>query len=101
MPRLFVILAIGLALVFPSSAQTPSTNILTVTFDDALKRAREYSPQFLAAKTSEALAKEDRLHARAALLPSVSWANGFIYTQPNGSESGAFVSHDGPHIYDN
>jgi outer membrane protein TolC len=101
MPRSLVFLAIGLALVFPSSAQTPPITRLTVSFDDALKLARENSPQLLAARTSAGLAKEDRLQARAALLPGVHWTNEFIYTQPNGTESGVFVGNDGTHVYNN
>jgi outer membrane protein TolC len=101
MLRSFMFLAIGLALVFPSSAQTPSTTTLTVTFDDALKRARDNSPQLLAAQTVAGLAKEDRLQARAALLPNVNWMNQFIYTQPNGRETGVFIANDGTHIYNN
>jgi outer membrane protein TolC len=101
MMRLFACLIIGLALVFPSSAQTPSITALTITFDDALKLARDNSPQLLAALTSASLAKEDRLQSKAALLPGVNWMNQFIYTQPNGTESGVFVGNDGPHIYNN
>jgi outer membrane protein TolC len=101
MLRSFVLLVIGLALVFPSSAQTPSATVLAINYDDALKRARENSPELLAAQTSASLAKEDRLQARAALLPDVNWMNGFIYTQPNGRESGVFVSNDGTHVYNN
>ena len=33
--------------------------------------------------------------------PSVSSFNQFIYTQPNGTPSGVFVSNDGPHVYNN
>jgi len=41
------------------------------------------------------------VQARAALLPGVSSFNQFIYTQPNGTPSGAFVSNDGTHVYNN
>jgi outer membrane protein TolC len=99
--QFYVYLAIGLALVLPLSAQVQSDAVLTITFDDALKRARDYSPELLAAKTNVTLAKEDRLQARAALLPNVNWMNQFIYTQPNGRESGVFIGNDGTHIYNN
>jgi outer membrane protein TolC len=101
MLRSFVLFVIGLALVFPASAQTSLTTVLTINFDDAIKLAREQSPELLAALTGAGLAREDRLQARAALLPGVEWQNGFIYTQPNGRESGVFVSNDGTHVYNN
>ena len=47
------------------------------------------------------MAHEDRVQARAALLPSGNSLNQFIYTQPNGTPSGVFVANDGPHIYNN
>ena len=55
----------------------------------------------ISADIAAQLAHEDRVQAQAALLPSVNWLNQFIYTQPNGSHSGVFVSNDGPHIYNN
>ena len=41
------------------------------------------------------------MQAQAALLPTVNLFNQFIYTQPNGTPSGVFVSNDGPHVYNN
>jgi outer membrane protein TolC len=41
------------------------------------------------------------VQARAARLPGVSSFNQFIYTQPNGTPSGSFVSNDGTHVYNN
>ncbi len=35
------------------------------------------------------LAREDRVQARAALLPGVDYNNSFVYTQGNGTASGA------------
>ena len=65
----------------------------------ALGRARTYGQQYLAANIAAQLASEDRVQARAALFPTVSYLNQFIYTQPNGTPSGVFVANDGPHIY--
>ena len=39
------------------------------------------------------------MQAKAALLPSAQGFSQFIYTQPNGTPSGIFVSNDGPHVY--
>ncbi|HEV7520594.1 MAG TPA: TolC family protein [Candidatus Angelobacter sp.] len=60
-----------------SSTQAP----LTVTLQDALNRARSNSVQFQAALTDRGLAHEDKVQARAALLPNVNYHNQFIYTQ--------------------
>jgi len=74
---------------------------LRITLQDAIERARSNAPQFLSATTAAELAHEDRVQARAALLPSANWFNQFIYTQPNGTPSGAFIANDGPHVYSN
>ncbi len=57
------------------------------------------SPQFQAALTQLGLAREDRIQARAALLPSVNYAGSFIYTQPNGTPTGVYVANNGAHEY--
>ena len=36
---------------------------------------------------------------RPRLLPAVNGLSQFIYTQPNGTPSGTYVSNDGPHVY--
>ncbi len=45
------------------------------------------------------LAHEDRVQARATLLPGVDYNNGFIYTQGNGTASGRFIANNGVHEY--
>jgi outer membrane protein TolC len=45
------------------------------------------------------LAREDRVQTRAALLPSVDYNNGFIYTQGNHTASGVFIANNGVHEY--
>jgi outer membrane protein TolC len=65
----------------------------------ALQLARGYSQQFLAAGLATQLAREDRLQAKAALLPTLNVLNQYIYTQGNGTPSGVFVANDGVHIY--
>jgi outer membrane protein TolC len=87
----------------PSEPREASSSALTLklTLDEALTRARAYAPQLLSADIGARLAHEDRVQAKAALLPSATWQSGFIYTQPNGTDSGIFVPNDGPHIYAN
>jgi outer membrane protein len=66
-----------------------------------MELARINSPQLATANITALLAHEDRVQAKAALLPNASWFNQFIYTQPNGTLSGVFVANDGPHVYNN
>ena len=90
--------ALGLALAAAGMAQ-PAAPPLKLNLQQAIDRARQYGPVFLAANLAAASAHEDTVQAKAALLPSVSGLSQFIYTQPNGTLSGVFVSNDGPHVY--
>jgi len=78
--------------------QTPQTP-LTITLQDALARARQYGTQIQSAGINSLLAKEDRVQAKAATLPSLNAFNQFIYTEANGTPSGVFVANDGVHVY--
>jgi outer membrane protein TolC len=67
-----------------------------------MERARANSQQLLSADIAARLAREDKVQARAALLPGVNWENGFSYTQTNGSDNSlTFVPNDGPRLYTN
>lgn len=79
----------------PSSTQAP----LTLTLQDALNHARTNSVQFQAALTDQGIAREDKVQARAALLPSVTYNNSLIYTEPNGTPAGVFVAANSVHEY--
>jgi outer membrane protein TolC len=82
---------------------------LTITLQDALQRARANDPQYHSALTDLGLAREDRVQARADLLPGVSYNNSFIYTQGAGQEpacalsatcpASRFVANNGVHEY--
>jgi len=74
---------------------------LTLTLEDALARARKVAEQYQTAVIAAGLAHEDRVQAKAALLPTASWFNQYIYTQGNGTPSGIFVANDGVHVYNN
>ena len=76
-----------------------SVSTVSLTLADALARAKANSPQFQAALTQLGIAREDRVQARAALLPGVDYNNGFIYTEGNGTPSGRFIANNGPHEY--
>jgi len=81
----------------PMASRNPST--VTLSLADAIARAKANNPQFQAALTSFGVAREDRVQARAAMLPTVNYNTSFIYTQSNGSPSGVFVANNGVHEY--
>jgi outer membrane protein TolC len=93
----YALLAMVLATMSTATAQQPAA--LTVDLQNALERAKVYGPQFLSADVAMSLAQEDRVQARAALLPTLNGLSQFIYTQPNGTPSGVFIANDGPHVY--
>jgi outer membrane protein TolC len=79
--------------------QATSAAPLTITLQDAIARARKNSPEYRAALTAYASAKEDRVQGRAALLPGVNYDAGFLYTEGNGTASGRFIADNGVHEY--
>jgi outer membrane protein TolC len=93
-------LALLLAVSWGAFAQSPP-GPLTLTLQDALERAKAVSQQLLSADISARIAHEDKVQAKAALLPSLNWENGFTYTQPNGTDTGVFVVNNGPRVYTN
>ncbi len=98
--RYLLLAAITAAGCFVCGGQAPDTDKpLSITLDNAIKRARDYSQQYLAAGTAAALAHEDKVQARAALLPTINSLNQYIHTQDNGTSSGVFIANDGPHVY--
>ena len=100
MPRILPILGLVMALLCGAFAQIP-TPALTLTLQEALVRAKAVSQQLLSADIFARIAREDRVQAKAALLPSVNWENGFAYTQPNGTGTGVYVANNGPRVYTN
>jgi outer membrane protein TolC len=84
----------------PSQAPPdPQSAPVTITLQDALARARFNVPEYRAAVTQAALAREDQVQARAALLPTISSTNQFLYTEGNGTPSGVFIANNGVHEY--
>jgi len=88
-----------------------STAPLTITLQDALQRARQNDPQYRSAVTDLGLAREDRVQARAALLPDVNYNTSYIYTQGTGRlpidcqtstlgcPTSRFIANNGVHEY--
>jgi outer membrane protein TolC len=90
---------LGVVLLCPGAfGQTPAEP-LKLTLDDALARARQYSQTVYTASIAALLAHEDTVQSKAALLPSVNGQSQFIYTQPNGTDTGVFVPANGPRVY--
>jgi outer membrane protein TolC len=90
----------------PTAANNSVAAPLQVTLQDALERARKNSTQFQASLTTAALARQDRMQARNALLPTVTYNNSIIYTKgvPLGTEAfvGApviFIANNAVHEY--
>jgi len=84
---------------------------LTITLQDALQRAKMNDPEYRSAITDLGVAREDRVQARAGLLPGVNYDNTFIYTQgagalpayclssPAGCPTSRFIANNGVHEY--
>src|SRR5258706_5920658 len=70
----------------------------SLTLQAAIALARAGSQQLRSAVTAADLATEDRVQARAALLPFLSGFGQYVRTQPNGTGSGVFVANDGPNV---
>jgi outer membrane protein TolC len=94
------------------ASATPAAGApLTITLQDALQRARQNDPQYRAAVTDLGLAREDRVQARAALLPNLNYNTSFIYTEGTGAlpvscknstlgcPTSKFVANNGVHEY--
>lgn len=77
----------------------PAPKQETVTLENALTRARQYGGLVQSANLATLQAKEDRVQAHAATLPSVTAFNQYINTQGDKTASGVFVANDGVHIY--
>jgi outer membrane protein TolC len=91
--RLCLLLVTGL--LTPLLAQTP----LSLDLHEAVRRAQAYNPQFLAGGLNISIAQEAHKQAKAALLPTASLINGYVYTQPNGTDSGIFIANNGVHEF--
>lgn len=92
-----------------SNLASPDGTPLTLTLQDAIERARANDPQYHAALTELGVAREDRVQARAGMLPGVSYNNSFIYTEGTGQppacalsstcQASRFVANNGVHEY--
>jgi outer membrane protein TolC len=81
---LVLVFAKGSGFAQATLATQASTAPLTITFQDALQRAHQNSPEYRSALTDLGLAREDRVQARASLLPDVNYNTSYIYSQGTG-----------------
>jgi outer membrane protein TolC len=81
----------------PGQATPPTT----VTLQDALERARKLDPTLLGSVSDARSAREDRIQARNAMLPTITATTQYLGTQGDGGKisDGRFVTNDGVHVY--
>lgn len=80
----------------PGQATPP----LTITFQDAMERARKLDPTLIGSMSDARSAREDRIQARNNLLPNISESTQYLNDMGNGKISdGRFVTQDGVHVY--
>ena len=106
---LFAGTAMSFAQAMPSAPTQGAP--LTVTLQDAIERARQNDPQYHDSMTQLGLSREDRVQARAGLLPDVNFNNSFIYTEGTGPlpvncqtptvgcTNSRFIANNGVHEY--
>ncbi|NYF80476.1 TolC family protein [Granulicella arctica] len=91
-------------------AQQPSPSTpVSIDLTQALSRAEANEPAFAASTAASRVAGIDRSIAQAALLPSATYHNQYLYTQPNGGKNQAgstgsqaaprFITNNAVHEY--
>src|SRR6202050_53244 len=107
--RVFGLIGV-VALAGTSFAQgvTPTITVV-ISLSEAIHRAQQNEPVFASALAAQKSASIDRYLAKAALLPSVTYHNQLLYTQPNGQiitgvQGGAqaspiFIANNAVHEY--
>jgi len=107
LPKPFLLICVVAILLSRLWAQTntsadpapPSNPVPQLTLDDAVRLAKSNAPDFRVALAEAGIAHEDRVQARAVMLPSLAYTTGAIYTKPNGTDAGAFIGANGPREY--
>jgi outer membrane protein TolC len=83
----------------PATATLANASVQRITLKQALDLARKNSTQFQSAATDAGVAREDRVQARAGLLPGVDFNTSGLYTQPNSLGAVKFIANNAPHEY--
>jgi outer membrane protein TolC len=74
----------SIGIIARAHAQNLSSAPVTISLSEAIRRAQANEPAFAASLAAEKNAGIDRYLAKSALLPSVTYHNQVLYTQPNG-----------------
>jgi outer membrane protein TolC len=82
-----------------TSTTSPADAPLRITLQDALALARKNEPTYHSAITEAGVAKEDRVQARSALLPSANFDTSVLYTQPNSFGGVRYIANNAPREY--
>ncbi len=83
----------------------PDTPPVSITLQEAIRRAQANEPTFANAVAERGIARADRNIARSNLLPGVAYHNQAIYTQPSttgvppSAQSPIFIANNGVHEY--
>src|SRR5437870_10813899 len=107
---LYLVLLCSLSSAFAQTPEPPSLQFArpqgpaappaVITLQDALERAKQVDAPYHLAIADAAVAREDRVQAKSALLPTASHTTQYLGTQGNGrAPSGRFVTNDGVHVY--
>src|SRR5262245_15317969 len=71
-----------------------------ITLADAIERARDLDAQFHSVSTDAQIAREDRVQARAGLLPAFSQSTQYLDTKGDTPlATGRFITNDGDNVY--
>ena len=96
-----IVIVIG-ALGGISAAQQPAAPPVSISLEDAIKRAQSANSLFAAASADTRIAQSEHSIARSLLLPNVVYHNQFLYTQGTGQPAIApikFIANNAVHEY--
>jgi outer membrane protein TolC len=80
--------ALVISMAITALGQVSPAPASPITLEQAIVLARANEPSFAAALANQRVSGLDHSIAEAALLPSVTYHNSVLYTQPNGSHNG-------------
>jgi outer membrane protein TolC len=82
-------LLMALVLEAPKVCAQPVGGSVAITLEEAISRAQANEPTYAAASAQSKIAGLDRAITKAAMLPSVTYHNQYLYTEPNGLQNQA------------
>jgi len=89
-----------LAIASLSACGVYAQQTVTISLDEAIRRAEANEPAFVASMADSKVAALDRGIARSALLPNVVYHNQYLYTQGGtGSTTPRFIANNAVHEY--